>query len=60
MYSGAGTVSDGKFVDLSTGDVFESGNIMVKYNLFFAVESSAAILVASDAVFYVQGPCTVE
>ncbi|MBP5183719.1 MAG: hypothetical protein J6113_01255 [Lachnospiraceae bacterium] len=60
MYSGAGTVGGGQFVDLSTGDVFLKGNIMVKYNIFFAAEGSASISVASDAVFYVLGAYNIQ
>ena len=60
LYSGAGTVSDGKFVDLSSGDMFSKGNVCVKYNIFFAAGGTASIQVSTDSVFYVLGPYTVE
>jgi hypothetical protein len=60
LYSGAGTVSDGKFVDLSSGDLFSKGNVCVKYNIFFAAGGSAVIQAGTDSVFYVLGPYTLE
>ena len=60
LYSGAGTVSDGKFVDLSSGDLFSKGNVCVKYNIFFAAGGSASVQVTTDSVFFVLGPYSVE
>lgn len=60
MYSGAGDVSRGTLVNLSTGYVFKQGNTMVQYNLFFSGENSGGVRVTSKAVFYIKGNYTIE
>ncbi len=61
LYSGSGTVTgtDG-LVDLTTGELFSNGNIMVKYHLFISPGENNGIKISSAAVLYVKGSYLVK
>ncbi len=59
MYTGGGQV-EGSLVNLASGDVFSTGNIMVRNNLFCSLSAGSGAKLSADAVFYIKGSYTIE
>lgn len=55
LYSGNADISNGRFVNLSAGTVFKSGNSAVKYNTLLAVSSNSSLKATSDITVFVRG-----
>lgn len=60
LYSGSGKVT-GKsgLLNLSTGQIFKSGNTAVKYNSYMAIEKGG-VKVLSDSVLYIKGTYSIK
>lgn len=56
LYSGSATVKgqDG-LINLSSGELFKSGNTMVKYNIFLSPDSDCGIKANTTAILFIKG-----
>lgn len=56
LYSGSATVKgqDG-LINLSSGELFKSGNTMVKYNIFLSPDSDSGIKANTTAILFIKG-----
>lgn len=56
LYSGSATVKgqDG-LINLSSGELFKSGNTMVKYNIFLSPDSDSGIKANTIAILFIKG-----
>ncbi len=56
LYSGNATVKgrDG-LINLSSGELFKSGNTVVKYNIFLSPDSDSGIKADTTAILFIKG-----
>lgn len=56
LYSGSATVKgqDG-LINLSSGELFKSGNTMVKYNIFLSPDFDCGIKANTTAILFIKG-----
>ena len=56
VYSGSGRIGEGGgMLNLSTGEMFESGNSAVLYTIFMAVGDDSSVVALSNMTVYVMG-----
>lgn len=56
MYSGSATVTGSKgLINLTSGQMFKSGNSLSLYNVYFSPDSTSGISSSSECILYVKG-----